>query len=304
MGKATRVASRLSSSPSTCHLVSCRYIEAIASKFSLTSVRSTTHTTMLSPDSWWAEMWNVGDWQQQFLTTPTSATAKCELHVLGLSGKWKGMRHACVEGLSLPDTGEFCSIDWGYISDPDYITSCFMVKQQFGICVNRDLVVNWISSLDERKCRRHISSSLKGEPGYCDNLGRVHTTLFRTGHDRSRPVARVHTGAIGTLVPRDHLSTWNEWAWSIAIGCAQSSLSCGRSSGRYRPVSNSAAVSARLLDLLLPLKAHVRFHTSSIDQSNMTLWSKADTRTLISIWGDANIQDGLDNCRRNGEVYK
>ena len=62
-------------------------IEAIASTFSLTSVGSTTHTTMLSPDSWWAEMWNVVDWQQQFLTTPTSATAKCELHVLGLSGK-------------------------------------------------------------------------------------------------------------------------------------------------------------------------------------------------------------------------
>ena len=104
----------------------------------------------------------------------------------------------------------------------------------------------------------------------------------------SRPVARVHTGAIGTLVPdpRDHLSTWNEWARSIAIGCAQSSLSCGCSSGRYRPVINSASVSARLLDLLLPLKAHVRFHTSSIDQSNMKLWSKADTRTLISIWGD------------------
>ena len=40
-----------------------------------------------------------------------------------------------------------------------------------------------------------------------------------------------------------------------AIGCALSTLSCGRSSGRYRPVSNSAAVSARLLDLLLPLKA-------------------------------------------------
>ena len=31
----------------------------------------------------------------------------------------------------------------------------------------------------------------------------------------------------------------------------------------------------------------------------MTLWSKADTRTLISI-----IHDGLDNCRRNVEVYK
>ena len=50
----------------------------------------------------------------------------------------------------------------------------------------------------------------------------------------SRPVARVHTGANGTLVPdpRDHLSTWNDWARSIAIGRAQSSLSCGRSSGR------------------------------------------------------------------------
>ena len=120
--------------------------------------------------------------------------------------------------------------------------------------------------------------------------------------DRSRPVARVHTGAIGTLVPdpRDHLATWNE----RAIDRTQPTLSCGRSSGGYRHVSNSAAVSACLLDLLLPLKAHVRFHTSSIDQSNMTLWSKADTRTLISIWGDANIQDGLDNCRRNGEVYK
>ncbi len=67
----------------------------------------------------------------------------------------------------------------------------------------------------------------------------------------SRPVARVHTGATGTLVPvsRDHLATWNERARSVAIGCALSTLSCGRSSGRYRPVSNSAAVSARLLDL-------------------------------------------------------
>ena len=34
----------------------------------------------------------------------------------------------------------------------------------------------------------------------------------------SRPVARVHTGATGTLVPvsRDHLATWNERARSIA----------------------------------------------------------------------------------------
>ena len=65
----------------------------------------------------------------------------------------------------------------------------------------------------------------------------------------SRPVARVHTGATGTLVPdpRDHLSTWNEWARSIAIGCALSNLSCGRSSGRYRPVSKSAAVGTRLI---------------------------------------------------------
>ena len=50
----------------------------------------------------------------------------------------------------------------------------------------------------------------------------------------SRPVARVHTGATGTLVPvsRDHLATWNERARSIAIGCALSTLSCGRSTGR------------------------------------------------------------------------
>ena len=34
----------------------------------------------------------------------------------------------------------------------------------------------------------------------------------------SRPVARVHTGATGTLVPvsRDHLATWNERARSVA----------------------------------------------------------------------------------------
>ena len=50
----------------------------------------------------------------------------------------------------------------------------------------------------------------------------------------SRPVARVHTGATGTHVPvsRDHLATWNERARSIAIGCALSTLSCGRSTGR------------------------------------------------------------------------
>ena len=61
----------------------------------------------------------------------------------------------------------------------------------------------------------------------------------------SRPVARVHTGATGTLVPvsRDHVATWNERARSIAIDRALSSMSCGRSTGRLRPVSNSAAVS-------------------------------------------------------------
>ena len=50
----------------------------------------------------------------------------------------------------------------------------------------------------------------------------------------SRPVARVHTGATGTfvLVSRDHLATWNERARSIAIGCALSTLSCGRSTER------------------------------------------------------------------------
>ena len=48
----------------------------------------------------------------------------------------------------------------------------------------------------------------------------------------SRPVSRVHTGATETLVP-DHLLTWNDWARSIAIGRAQSTLSCGRSCGRW-----------------------------------------------------------------------
>ena len=96
----------------------------------------------------------------------------------------------------------------------------------------------------------------------------------------SRPVARVHTGATGTLVPdpRDHLSTWNEWARSIAIGCALSNLSCGRSSGCYRPVSKSAAVGTRLLDLLLPLLG-----TRALSRVfNRLRHVKADTRTLIS----------------------
>ena len=95
-----------------------------------------------------------------------------------------------------------------------------------------------------------------------------------------RPVARVHTGATGTLVPdpRDHLSTWNDWARSIAIGCALSNLSCGRSSGRYRPVSKSAAVGTRLLDLLLPLLG-----TRALPHVfNRLRHVKADTRTLIS----------------------
>ena len=94
------------------------------------------------------------------------------------------------------------------------------------------------------------------------------------------PVARVHTGETGTLVPdpRDHLSTWNEWARSIAIGCALSNLSCGRSSGRYRPVSKSAAVGTRLLDLLLPLLG-----TRALSRVfNRLRHVKADTRTLIS----------------------
>ena len=96
----------------------------------------------------------------------------------------------------------------------------------------------------------------------------------------SRPVARVHTGVTGTLVPdpRDHLSTWNEWARSIAIGCALSNLSCGRSSGRYRPVSKSAAVGTRLLDLRLPLLG-----TRALSRVfNRLRHVKADTRTLIS----------------------
>ena len=116
----------------------------------------------------------------------------------------------------------------------------------------------------------------------------------------SRPVARVHTGATGTLIPdpRDHLSTWNEWARSIAIGCALSNLSCGRSSGRYRPVSKSAAVGTPLLDLLLPLLG-----TCALSRVfNRLRHVKADTRTLISIWGDASIHDGLDNCRQTGDV--
>ena len=111
-------------------------------------------------------------------------------------------------------------------------------------------------------------------------LGHVHTTLFRSIAPSSRPVARVHTGATGTLVPdpRDHLSTWNEWARSIAIGCALSNLSCGRSSGRYRPVSKSAAVGTRLLDLLLPLLG-----TCALSRVfNRLRHVKADTRTLIS----------------------
>ena len=36
----------------------------------------------------------------------------------------------------------------------------------------------------------------------------------------------------------------------------------------------------------------------------MTLWSRSDKLTLIGIWGDENIQSGLDKCRRNAEVFK
>ena len=99
----------------------------------------------------------------------------------------------------------------------------------------------------------------------------------------SRPVALVHTGATGTLFPvsRDYLATWNEPARSIAIGRALSTLSCGRSPGRYGPVSKSADT---FLNDFFPL----RFHMYSIYYSNMTLWSKADTRTLIRIWGEAS----------------
>ena len=119
--------------------------------------------------------------------------------------------------------------------------------------------------------------------------------LARSIAPGSRPVARVHTGATGTLVPvsRDHLATWNERARSVAIG-----------RDRSRPVvsANQPMLAHAFLIYFFPFKAHVRFHMYSIDYPNMTFWSKADTRTLISIWGDARIHDGLDNCRRTVEV--
>ena len=34
-----------------------------------------------------------------------------------------------------------------------------------------------------------------------------------------------------------------------------------------------------------------------------TFWSKEETLKLISIWSDANIQEQLEGCRRNREVY-
>ena len=66
--------------------------------------------------------------------------------------------------------------------------------------------------------------------------------------------------------------------------------------------ANQPLLAHAFLFYFFPFKAHVRFHMSSIYYPNMTFWSKADTRTLISIWGDASIQDGLDNCRRTVEL--
>ena len=133
-----------------------------------------------------------------------------------------------------------------------------------------------------RDCMKmHTISELTGPHGWLRPC--PHDTFpnwARSIAPSSRPVARVHTGATGTLVPdpRDHLSTWNEWARSIAIGCALSNLSCGRSSGRYRPVSKSAAVGTRLLDLLLPLLG-----TRALSRVfNRLRHVKADQRTLIS----------------------
>ena len=135
--------------------------------------------------------------------------------------------------------------------------------------------------------------------------------LARSIAPGSRPVARVHTGATGTLIPvsRDHLATWNERARSVAIGRdrSRSVAPCRLCRVDARPGASDLSANQPLLAhafliYFFPFKAHVRFHMYSIDYPNITFWSKADTRTLISIWGDARIHDGLDNCRRTVEV--
>ena len=71
-----------------------------------------------------------------------------------------------------------------------------------------------------------------------------------TGRDiatSSRPVARVHTGATGTLVPvsRDHLATWNERARLSVAPCQLCRVDRPGASAR-----SSDAISTRLFDLI------------------------------------------------------
>ena len=128
---------------------------------------------------------------------------------------------------------------------------------------------------------------------YLRNAG--HTFLGPCPHDTfptrslsiansSRPVARVQPESSFRFLETTSRPK-NGGREPFAIGRVRSTLSCGRSTGRWRPLAKSLPVSPRLLIYFLPFIAHVRFHTCSLDysKSNMTLWSKADTRTLISI---------------------
>ena len=134
--------------------------------------------------------------------------------------------------------------------------------------------------------------------------GRVHTTLFRTGRDRSRPV-RAQLPVSTREQPERYFRSLETTSRHGTSGRDRS-----RSVAPCRLCRVDARPGASDLSANQPLLAHafliyffpLRFHMYSIDYSNMTIWSKADSRTLIRIWGEASIQYGLDNCRRTVEV--
>ena len=121
------------------------------------------------------------------------------------------------------------------------------------------------------------------------NLGRVHTTLFRTGRDRSRPVrAQLPVSTRGQLqrsfrilettsrhgtTGRDRSRPVESVVWTLewALGSARQITRCYHTP--HWPISSPN------------IKAHVRFHTYSIDYTNMTIRRP--------------IQDGMNNCRQN-----
>ena len=146
-----------------------------------------------------------------------------------LAGKWEFILSSLSAALAQGANPQPCTEHWLYFSlllfSPSHLPASRLSSEPAWIMTCQCFlssaisVVIWFLAILSFARSHHLSFGLSfGLPFHLRPC--PHDTFpnrARSITTSSRPVARVHTGATGTLVPvsRDHLATWNERARSV-----------------------------------------------------------------------------------------